>query len=217
MFTGIIEEIGQVCSVISASGKISIRAKTVLENTKSGDSIAVNGVCLTVSDLNGQTFTADVMPETMRKSNLGCLKAGDPVNLERAVAAGGRFGGHFVSGHIDSTGIISRIQQEGNAVWISVKAPAETVNLIVQKGSIAVDGVSLTAAAVDGKGFEVSIIPHTGRQTALTSKKTGDSVNLETDVIGKYVQKLLSLNSDIHSQSITADFLKQQGFYSNLE
>jgi len=214
MFTGIIEEVGQVRQIVSGSvlGKISICAKTVLENTKLGDSIAVNGVCLTVTNLNEQVFTADVMPETLRRSNLGLLHTGDPVNLERAVAADGRFGGHFVSGHIDSIGIISHMHKEGNAVWIGVKAPVETVNLIVEKGSIAVDGISLTVAAVSDQIFEVSIIPHTGQQTALINKKVGDPVNLENDLIGKYVQRLLYLNNDAPSRSITMDFLQQHGF-----
>lgn len=196
MFTGLIEEIGTASEI--SSGKLKINAKTVLEGTKIGDSIAVNGVCLTVTSLFTGGFTADVMQETLRRSNLGKLKNGDKVNLERAMAAEGRFGGHIVSGHIDGTGKISRIQKEGIATWFHIECADEILNLIVEKGSIAIDGISLTVAKLDENEFAVSIIPHTASETTLLSKKIGDIVNLENDIVGKYVKRLLPFgNYDI--------------------
>lgn len=189
MFTGIIEETGTVLSF--GNGKIQLSAKKVLENSKIGDSISVNGVCLTITKMNFNNFYADVMNETLSRSNLGSLKKGGTVNLERAMAANGRFGGHFVSGHIDGTGKIAKIQNDGNAIWIYISAPKEILNLIIEKGSVAIDGISLTVAKVSGEDFAVSVIPHTSEETTLTSKKIGDIVNLENDIIGKYVQKLL--------------------------
>ena len=196
MFTGLIEEVGTASEI--SSGKLKINAKTVLEGTKIGDSIAVNGVCLTVTSLFTGGFTADVMQETLRRSNLGKLKNGDKVNLERAMAAEGRFGGHIVSGHIDGTGKISRIQKEGIATWFHIECADEILNLIVEKGSIAIDGISLTVAKLDENEFAVSIIPHTASETTLLSKKIGDIVNLENDIVGKYVKRLLPFgNYDI--------------------
>lgn len=194
MFTGIIEEIGTVkkISLAGKSGSLEIGAKKVLEGTKIGDSIAVNGVCLTVTSLSSSTFTADIMAETVRRSSLGSLSSGSGVNLERAMAADGRFGGHIVSGHIDGTGKIARLQKEENAVWVHIAAGKEILALIVEKGSIAIDGISLTVASVSDSEFAVSIIPHTASETTLLSKKAGDIVNLENDIVGKYVQKLLS-------------------------
>ncbi len=189
MFTGIIEETGTIIS--AGNGKICIAAQKVLGGTKIGDSIAVNGVCLTVTNLGAESFTADVMNETLSRSNLGSLKKGSQVNLERAMAADGRFGGHFVSGHIDGTGTILKTQNDGNAVWVYISAPSSILNLIIEKGSVAIDGISLTVAKVDEKEFAVSVIPHTGDETTLLSKKAGDIVNLENDIIGKYVQKLM--------------------------
>lgn len=191
MFTGIIEETGTILS--AGNGKIRIAAQKVLGGTKTGDSIAVNGVCLTVTEMTSCGFTADVMPETLSRSNLGSLKKGDSVNLERAMAADGRFGGHFVSGHIDGTGTILKMQNDGNAVWVYISAPRPILNLIIEKGSVAIDGISLTVAKIDEKEFAVSVIPHTGEETTLLNKKPGDIVNLENDVVGKYVQKLMSL------------------------
>lgn len=191
MFTGIIEETGTILS--AGNGKIRIAAQKVLDGTKTGDSIAVNGVCLTVTEMTSCGFTADVMPETLRRSNLGSLKKGGSVNLERAMAADGRFGGHFVSGHIDGTGTILKMQNDGNAVWVYISAPRPILNLIIEKGSVAIDGISLTVAKIDEKEFAVSVIPHTGEETTLLNKKPGDIVNLENDVVGKYVQKLMSL------------------------
>lgn len=194
MFTGIVEELGSVRRVLpgSRAGKIVISAHKVLEGTRKGDSIAVNGVCLTVVELGDDEFTADVMPETLRKTGLGQLKVGDPVDLERAMAADGRFGGHIVSGHIDGTGRIREMRQEQNAVVVSIEAPAHIMKLIVEKGSIAIDGISLTVASVAQTSFTVSIIPHTAAETVLLKKHAGDMVNLENDIVGKYVQKLLS-------------------------
>lgn len=206
MFTGIVEECGTVLGVLKngVSGSLQIQASTVLEGTKTGDSIAVNGVCLTVTKLTKSSFTADVMAETFRRTNLGNLGKNSRVNLERAMVADGRFGGHIVSGHIDGTGVISRIKEEGNAVWIYISAPQSILNLIVEKGSVAVDGISLTVAAVSDKEFAVSVIPHTRENTALSGKKTGAVVNLENDIIGKYVQKLTGtaqINESSENQS----------------
>ncbi len=216
MFTGIVEETGSVSRVISGgtSGEIKIKAKAVLQNTMIGDSIAVNGVCLTVTKLFDDGFTADVMPETLRRSNLGLLNSGDKVNLERAMAADGRFGGHIVSGHIDGTGTIVSMQSEGNAVWVRINADADIISLIVEKGSITIDGISLTVANVGSDYFEVSIIPHTGSQTTLLGKKQGDKVNLENDIVGKYVKRLLGNNGGNTGgkRDITMDFLAEHGF-----
>ena len=217
MFTGIIEELGQVCSLELAgnSGKISLKAKKVLKGTQIGDSIAVNGVCLTVVSMRPDGFTADIMAETVRRSSLGSLKAGDFVNLERAMAADGRFGGHIVSGHIDGTGTIREMRKEENAVWVTIQAQEEILNLIVEKGSICIDGISLTVADVTSTDFSVSIIPHTGEETTLLRKKPGNIVNLENDVVGKYVQKLLGLapqKKESKKSTLTMDFLKEYGF-----
>lgn len=212
MFTGIVEEIG---AVRRASDKgIDISAKLVLEGTKIGDSIAVNGVCLTVTTLRADGFTADVMPETMRRSNLGTLRSGDCVNLERAMAADGRFGGHIVSGHIDGVGTIASLRKEGIATWVTISAPSEILRFIVEKGSIAIDGISLTVAAVTDKDFSVSLIPHTGDATSLLKKKCGAQVNLENDIVGKYVERLMNTaTSQPNSESrITLDFLQKNGF-----
>lgn len=215
MFTGIVEEIGSIRHVLSGqiSGEIAIRADRVLEGTKVGDSIAVNGVCLTVISIQADGFTADVMPETLRRSNLGRLRAGDPVDLERAMAADGRFGGHIVSGHIDGTGQIVEQRKEGNAVWVRIQTSAPILRFIVEKGSIAIDGISLTVASVSDEDFQVSIIPHTGGETILLKKRPGDVVNLENDVIGKYVQRLFpSQQQEKTSSLISMDFLAEHGF-----
>ena len=217
MFTGIIEETGTVKEVVSAGsrGEISLSAKAVLEGTKIGDSVSVNGVCLTVIRMDSSGFTADVMPETLRRSNLGSLRRGDKVNLERAMAADGRFGGHIVSGHIDGCGTITEYRKESNATWVRISPPKEILNLIVEKGSIAIDGISLTVAAVSDTDFQVSIIPHTGKETTLLTKKTGDIVNLENDIIGKYVQKLMTIEDAPSSETeskITWEFLAKHGF-----
>lgn len=214
MFTGIIEEVGTVrrVSTGAAYGTIDIQASTVLEGTKLGDSIAVNGVCLTVISLSSDGFTADVMAETMRRSALGQLRSGSKVDLERAMAADGRFGGHIVSGHIDGVGTIREMKHEGNAVWVTITASAAILRGIVEKGSIAIDGISLTVAAVDDTSFSVSIIPHTGAQTILLDKKPGDPVNLENDIIGKYVQRFLEPAPKAETSNITMEFLAKHGF-----
>ena len=216
MFTGIVEEIGTVRSVQQSdrTGRLSVQARQVLEGTKIGDSIAVNGVCLTVVSLDSEGFVADVMPETLRRSNLGTLRCGHRVDLERAMAADGRFGGHMVSGHIDGTGTIIGSRREGNAVWVTVAAPMEILQLIVEKGSVAIDGISLTVAAVSDSDFSVSLIPHTASETILLSKPEGSQVNLENDMVGKYVQRLLQpREAEAGPQShITMEFLRQHGF-----
>lgn len=217
MFTGIVEEVGTVRSVVSdrTSGELAIRASRVLSGTRIGDSIAVNGVCLTVTSLLPDGFTADVMPETLRRSNLGKLRQGAPVNLERAMAADGRFGGHIVSGHIDGVGTITEQRRESNAVWVRIAADREILNLIVEKGSVCIDGISLTVAALHNDSFQVSVIPHTGSQTTLLTKAVGEPVNLENDVVGKYVQRLLqsAAPQPKPSQSrITMEFLAEHGF-----
>ena len=191
MFTGIVEEIGTIKSVVRNSSKsqIVIGAAKVLEDVNLGDSIAVNGVCLTVVEATKSQFTVDVMNETYSRSSLGDLRIGSPVNLERAMAANGRFGGHIVSGHIDGVGRIKATRREGNAVWYEVTAPKEILNGIVEKGSIAIDGISLTVAKLTTASFSVSIIPHTLEQTILKDKRPGALVNLENDIIGKYIRK----------------------------
>lgn len=197
MFTGIVEELGIIKKISGSgvSGQLVIKAGKVLEGTRIGDSIAVNGICLTVTKMSEDSFCADVMPETIRRSSLKNAQAGDKVNLERAMAADGRFGGHIVSGHIDGTGTIESLVKEENAVWVTVAAPAEILQLIVEKGSICIDGISLTVAKLKSTSFSVSIIPHTGEETILLSKKPGDMVNLENDVVGKYVQRLLGIKT----------------------
>lgn len=216
MFTGIIEEKGKVLR-LEIGGEISrihIQAKQVLEDTKIGDSIAVNGVCLTVVKRNDSGFTADVMPETLERSSLGVLKPGSSVNLERAMPANGRFGGHIVSGHIDGMGIISEVKRQGNAVWYRIAAPEQLMRYIVEKGSIAIDGISLTVAKVTERYFSVSIIPHTLGETILGEKKAGDIVNLENDVIGKYVERLLGREEpkEQNTTTLTREFLLRAGF-----
>ena len=227
MFTGIIEEVGTVRHMTkdSISGQIAIKASKVLEGTKIGDSIAVNGICLTVVTMQPDGFTADVMAETVRRSGLGSCRSGDRVNLERAMAAGGRFGGHIVSGHIDGTGTVQSLSREENAVWVTIAAPPAILRYIVEKGSIAIDGISLTVAYVDDKVFKVSIIPHTGEETTLLTRTPGDTVNLENDIIGKYVEKLMlpygktagapeaeASGADGSGSGLTLAFLAENGF-----
>ncbi len=225
MFTGIIEETGKIESVANGnkSAIITIIADKVLKCTKIGDSIAVNGVCLTVTSISGNKFTADVMAETIRRSSLGTLKHGSKVNLERAMAADGRFGGHIVSGHIDGTGVIRSLEREDNAVWVEIETPDKLLKYIVEKGSIAIDGISLTVAKLTDDSFSVSVIPHTGEETTLLAKKPGDIVNLENDIIGKYVERLMNFNTSQKSpfdnktatstkSNITMDFLTENGF-----
>ena len=212
MFTGIVEETGviKLISMQGNSGSIAIKARKVLNKTLVGDSIAVNGICLTVTSLQADGFTADVMPETIRRSSLKNAKPGQKVNLERAMSADGRFGGHIVSGHIDGTGTIAEMTNEGNAIWVKIKADKSILNLVVEKGSICIDGISLTVAKVTDFDFSVSVIPHTGQETTLLTKKISDEVNLENDVIGKYVQKLMGLKEK--EPSLSLEMLEELGF-----
>lgn len=218
MFTGLVEEVGTLQGVHKGerSAILTIGARKVLEGTKIGDSIMTNGVCLTVTECGASYFTADVMSETLSRSALGELTSGSPVNLERAMPADGRFGGHIVSGHIDGTGIVRNIRQDDNAVWYTVAAGPELLRYIVEKGSIALDGISLTVAAVDESSFKVSVIPHTRAVTALSAKKVGSTVNLECDVIGKYVEKLLQptapSSNEEKTSGLTEAFLREYGF-----
>lgn len=210
MFTGIIEEIGKVLRI--EPGKLLIGAKQVLEGTKTGDSIAVNGVCLTVTKIGSRDFTADVMPETLSRSSLGKLTSGSHVNLERAMAADGRFGGHIVSGHIDGTGTIEKIRKDGNAIRYQIAAASDIMRKIVEKGSIAIDGISLTVTMAERERFEVSVIPHTLGETILAEKRQGSIVNLENDMIGKYVERLLSFEEEEKKTVLTKEFLLRAGF-----
>ena len=217
MFTGLIEEVGTIQSVRhgARSCVLTIGCRTVLEGSQIGDSIAVNGVCLTVTSMGGSYYTADVMAETMNRSSLGQLSTGAKVNLERAMPANGRFGGHIVSGHIDGTGTVQSIEPDDNAVWYTIAAKADLLRYIVEKGSITIDGISLTVAKVEEEGFQVSVIPHTGEETTLLEKVPGDSVNLENDVIGKYVERLLGLGKSEEEKKesgITMEFLQEFGF-----
>ena len=215
MFTGIIEELGTVKKV--TTNTIEIAASKVLEDVHIGDSIAVNGVCLTVVSFSKNDFCADVMPETMRCTALGRLAAGKKVNLERALTLNGRLGGHVVSGHVDHVGVIREIHEEDNAKIISVEVPSEAMDYIIPKGSVAIDGVSLTVVDTADDSFRVSLIPHTQQETDLHLKKVGDPVNIETDILAKYAVNLLSRNrssSQVTKQKITAEFLAEHGFDS---
>ena len=216
MFTGLIEEVGVVKSVKKGadSAQITISAEKVISDVNLGDSVCTNGICLTVTSFSSNYFTVDVMAETMRKTNLNYLSPGDKVNLERALRLGDRLGGHIVSGHIDGIGTISNLEKEDNATWITVSSSYDILKYVIYKGSIAIDGVSLTVAYVDDSVFKVSIIPHTKDVTILLDKKIGDTVNLECDMIGKYVEKMLSpkpVNNESKS-NISMNFLEQNGF-----
>ena len=214
MFTGIIEEMGLVKRIDRGSKSciLEIQCNEVLTDAKIGDSIATNGVCLTVTTMSSNSYTADVMPETLNKSSLGELKIGDRVNLERAMVANGRFGGHIVSGHIDGTGYIEKTMQDDNAIWYTIAADSSLLKYIVKKGSIAIDGISLTVADVSERNFKVSIIPHSQSKTNLQFKKAGSIVNLECDIIGKYVEKLMGYKKEEEKSNITEAFLIQNGF-----
>ena len=216
MFTGIVEEMGQIRSIVrgASSAVLSIEADLILENLKIGDSVAVNGVCLTATSIGAGGFTADVMHETLNRSSLGALQKGSHVNLERAMIANGRFGGHIVSGHIDGTGTIGSIQKDDNALWYTILADAKLLRYIVEKGSVTIDGISLTVADVQSDRFAVSLIPHTAKVTVLGEKRTGDIVNLETDIIGKYVEKLMkpTVEETKQKSGITMEFLAENGF-----
>lgn len=216
MFTGIIEELGTIrgVSLTKDGGELQIAATTVLGGTKLGDSIAVNGTCLTVTKLEKDGFTAFVMAESLRRTNLGSLKRGSVVHLERAMAADGRFGGHMVTGHIDGQGTFLSQKPEGQAVVLTIGTDPEILSGIVEKGSIAIDGTSLTVMDVGKDSFRVGIIPHTGGHTALLDRPKGYACNLETDVIGKYIQKFLAKNTEStpKKSTLTMDFLRENGF-----
>lgn len=211
MFTGIIEEKGKI-KRISRSGNFSVltvSGKDIFSDLAIGDSVAVNGVCLTVTGISAETFTADVMHETLNRSSLGDLSVGSNVNLERAMPANGRFGGHIVSGHIDGTGRIIRTRDDGIAVWYTIAAESEILKYIVIKGSVAIDGISLTVAERGADRFSVSVIPHTAKVTILGEKSPGDIVNLEVDIIGKYVEQLMKKET---TGGLTEEFLRENGF-----
>ena len=211
MFTGIIEEMGTVKALRREAGaaRLSLSAATVLEGTALGDSISVNGVCLTVVELGKNEFSADVAVETLRVTNLGELKAGARVNLERALQLSARIGGHLVSGHVDAVGRLREKRDEGNGWRIFFDAPETVLRYVIKKGSIAIDGVSLTVADVDRAGFSIAMIPHTARLTTLGFKTAGDSVNLEADIIGKYVERLFPGKE---AGSVSLDLLRKNGF-----
>lgn len=217
MFTGIIEETGTLERTRRGrdSAVLRIRACKVLTDVKPGDSIAVNGVCLTVTSFDTVGFTADVMHETLNRSSLGALQPGSRVNLERAMPANGRFGGHIVAGHVDGTGQVIQIRKDDNAVWYTISAQSEVLRYVVEKGSIAIDGISLTVASVSAADFSVSVIPHTVAVTNLKDRRAGDMVNLENDMVGKYIEKfMLNRNETVQSEKtqLTREFLSRHGF-----
>lgn len=217
MFTGLVEEVGEIIGVQrgAEAATLTIKAKKVLEHTKTGDSIALNGVCLTVTQCGADRYSVDVMNETFDKTTLSHLTKGTRVNLERAMPADGRFGGHLVSGHIDGRGRIEALKKDGNAIWYDICVPDEMLPFLVKKGSIAIDGISLTIADVSKQSFSVSTIPHTRAQTTLQDRKAGDYVNLECDMIGKYVWQMLAYRQDkpeIKRETITTSFLAEHGF-----
>jgi riboflavin synthase len=211
MFTGIIEEMGSVKTLRREAGaaRLTISASTVLGGTALGDSICVNGVCLTVVDMGRSAFSADVANETLKVTNLGELRIGQKVNLERALQLSARIGGHLVTGHVDAVGRIREKRQEGNSWRVFIDAPETAHRTIIKKGSVAVDGISLTVADVDKTGFSIAMIPHTAKVTTLGFKSAGDSVNLETDIIGKYVERLLSGRVE---GGVNLELLKKTGF-----
>lgn len=212
MFTGIINEVGTLQGIQRGanSAVLTIGAKTILEDVKLGDSIAVNGVCLTVTSFTPSQFTADVMHETLNRSALGALRPGSAVNLERAMRADGRFDGHIVAGHIDGTGTIASIRRDDNAIRYTIRTIPAILRYIIEKGSIAIDGISLTVTEVTRETFSVSVIPHTAACTNLVQRRIGDTVNLENDCIGKYVERLLTTPNQ--QSNITLEFLAQNGF-----
>lgn len=215
MFTGIVEDLGTV-EKIKKRGQtleLAIYSRKICEDIHIGDSIAVNGVCLTVTEFGNDVFHVDVMPETFNSTSLASLRDGSKVNLERAMGANGRFGGHFVTGHVDCTGTIVRKERKENAIYIDISHPEEYAHLLIYKGSIAVDGISLTVFGAAENRLTVSIIPHTAKETVLGFKTVGDIVNLEFDLIGKYLYSFFANEKEKKpSQGITAEFLKETGF-----
>ncbi len=210
MFTGIVEEIGTVERVdVSGRAPLVVRCSTVLEETRLGDSIAVNGVCLTVAARDGCGFTANVQPVTLRRSNLGMIRAGDPVNLERSVAAGQRLGGHYVQGHVDGVGWVVSAVGEGPSIVVRIAAPSDLLGYVVERGFVAVDGASLTVVRLRPDGFDVSLVYHTQQSITLPAKRPGTPVNVEVDVVGKYVERLVGGSTD---RGVTLDLLRRTGF-----
>jgi riboflavin synthase len=208
VFTGLIEEVG---SVVAPGAKLRIAARTVMEGMRIGDSICVNGVCLTAVEMDAAGFRADAAPETLRRSNLGDLRAGSPVNLERSMSPSARFGGHIVQGHVDGVGRILSLQELGDGNWwLRVQLPAELERYVVFKGSLCIDGISLTLAEVEGPTVAVSVIPHTYRNTVLCHRRAGDTVNIETDILAKYVEKMLR-SLDVKT-ALTIERLKERGY-----
>ncbi len=213
MFTGIVEEMGRIERVTGTEKalQLMIACSTVLEDVHLGDSIAVNGICLTVSEHNKSSFKADIMPETYRSTSLATLKTGSKVNLERALPLGGRLGGHLVSGHIDGTGIILGKREEDNALWLDIRASQDIMKYMILKGSVCIDGTSLTVSTITGSIFSVSLIPHTAKTTILSDKNQSDLVNIECDLLAKYVEKLMS--GKVNQQSgISMEWIKEQGY-----
>lgn len=216
MFTGIVEELGKVydLKILPDSAQLTLEGSKVLEETQIGDSIAVNGVCLTVVKMQGNLFTVDVMAETLNKTNLKECSKGTHVNLERALQLSTRLGGHLVSGHVDGVGTIRKITPVGIARVFELKAPSALIKYILPKGSIAIDGISLTVVDVFPDGFTVSLIPHTRQETTLGFKGIGDVVNLETDMIGKYVARFLEKSETPPKKDLSIKFLSEHGFLS---
>lgn len=213
MFTGIVEEVGTIRAM--TKGELVIGASKVLQDVALGDSIAVNGICLTVTKFDAASFHVDVMPETMRRTSLALLQKGSHVNLERALTLSSRLGGHIVSGHIDGTGRILSFTEEGNAILLKISAEAGLLRYIIEKGSVALDGISLTVTEVTSQDFTVSLIPHTREVTILGERKAGDPINIENDVIGKYVERFLTVSQPENQEkksALTAEFLLQNGF-----
>lgn len=215
MFTGLVAELGtvQLLRREGSSYHLTVSAAKVMHNLKIGDSVAVNGACLTVVNINDQQFTADVMPETVRLTNIGSLQAGDKVNLECTLRLCDGLDGHIVSGHVEGLGTITGKKPEGIAVAVRIDTEARLLKYIIPKGSIAIDGISLTVTKVDDCGFSVAIIPHTAKETTLGFKNVGDKVNLETDIIGKYVEKMLSLGDNKQTAAVlNKNMLMENGF-----
>ncbi|HCJ91240.1 MAG TPA: riboflavin synthase [Acidaminococcaceae bacterium] len=224
MFTGLVAELGSVERLAEGEDtcRLSVRARKVLDGLKIGDSVAVNGVCLTVTDLRSNGFTADVMPETVRRTTMHGLRPGDRVNLERALRLADGLDGHIVQGHVEGVGMVTKVRPEGNALVYTIAAPAELTPYIVEKGSVTVDGVSLTVIQAGDTEFGVSLIPHTAAQTTLGYKKPGDTVNLETDILARYIGRFLSRrfgspvgtaeDGSRKDDGLTMDFLRRNGF-----
>lgn len=210
MFTGIIEEKGKIEAVKhgAKSCELLISANKIFDDLKIGDSVAVNGICLTATDVKPPLFTADVMAETIRRTSIGEIPKGGYVNLERAMQLNGRFGGHIVSGHIDGTGTVISMKREDNAVWVTIRADSKILKYIIEKGSVALDGISLTVANVENDRFSVSVIPHTAQETTLLDKKSGDKINIECDVVGKYIERF----THNKNEGITVEMLSKYGF-----